>query len=405
MLTRELALAEFDFQHGRVVPDRLTRGRHAPYVDYAERMLTIYRHGQGRTRSDLHREVEAVFEAEDDCPLRRIRAFCKLLDDVSRYDRDRSGKAAELRRTVFRAAASFHPLVTQPDRLFERDEARVKETIAANLGRPWADIDRDLFADILDFQRLLAFDGFANGPALLARYNVAQVQAALFDAESLTVWAKQDFKTILRYAKLARLMHTIHATPDGGYRIRLDGPASVLRETRRYGTAMAKFLPALIACRDWRLHAKLRIGHGGLRLHLELRDTDGLHSHLPPPEEFDSDIERRFAEKWGDEPREGWTLRREGEVLWKNQTVFIPDFVFEHADGRQVLLEIIGFWTPEYLAAKQATLREFPDKRLLLAVAAAVSDEFQQVPQDVLAFKQSLPVASVLEQLQRTPAS
>jgi predicted nuclease of restriction endonuclease-like RecB superfamily len=71
----------------------------------------------------------------------------------------------------------------------------------------------------------------------------AQVQVALFDALQLTVWAMQDFKTILRYAKLARLLHTIRRERGGCYVIRFDRPASVLRSTRRYGIAMAKFLP------------------------------------------------------------------------------------------------------------------------------------------------------------------
>ena len=401
MLTRELALADFDFRHGRLAPDRLTRGSHRHYLDYAERMLTIYRHGAGRTRTDLHRSFEGVFEAEEECPARRVRAFCKLLDDVSQYDQDRRGAAAQLRTDVFRAAARFHPLVAKPDRLFESCEADAKAAIASRLGRSWVDIDRDLFADIIDFQRLESFDGYPDGAALLSRYNVAQVQVALFDAEALTVWARQDFKTILRYAKLAGLMHTIVGTPEGGYRIRLDGPASVLRETRRYGALMARFLPALIACRDWRMHAKLRMGHSGWRLHLDLADTDGLHSHLPPPEDFDSDVERRFAEKWGSEPRAGWTMVREGEILWNHQKAFVPDFVFQHADGRRVLMEIVGFWTPEYLQAKLATLREFPDERLLLAVSAPAQKEFQQVPADVLVYKKSINVSTVLEFLSR----
>ena len=34
----------------------------------------------------------------------------------------------------------------------------------------------------------------------------------------MVVWASDDFKTILRYAKLARLMHTITRLPDGRLR-------------------------------------------------------------------------------------------------------------------------------------------------------------------------------------------
>jgi predicted nuclease of restriction endonuclease-like RecB superfamily len=247
MLTRELAIA--DYENGRLLPDRLKRGSHAHYAAYADRMLEVYRTGIGRTRRELHRAVHADFAAETDCPLRRIDAFCKLLDDVSTYAQGRRGQAAALRRQVFRQAAALHPLVRRADRLFQHEEATAKAEIASGLGQPWDTIDQQLFADVLECHRLEAFAGYATGEALLARYNVAQVQVALFRAVEMIVWATDDVKTILRYAKLAGLMHTIRRLGDSRYELRLDGPASVLRGTRRYGVGLAKFLPALIACR------------------------------------------------------------------------------------------------------------------------------------------------------------
>ncbi|HND56802.1 MAG TPA: DUF790 family protein, partial [Pirellulaceae bacterium] len=260
MLTKDQMLARYDFLGGRLVPDRLTRKSHARYVEHAERMLQVYRHGVGLTRAELHREVTQILAADEDCPVRRVDAFCKLLDDVSEFERDRRGAAAELRRQVFRTAARSHPLVRQADRLFEHAEEEVKQRIAHELGRPWAEIDRDLFADIMEFHRLERFDGYPDGPALLARYNVAQVQVALYGATAMNVWATGDFKTILRYAKLAKLMHSITRSGENEYLMRFDGPASVLRETRRYGVNMAKFLPALIACRGWRMSATVPVG-------------------------------------------------------------------------------------------------------------------------------------------------
>jgi len=44
---------------------------------------------------------------------------------------------------------------------------------------------------------------------------------------------------------------TTYQRISGQYLFRFDGPASVLRKTRRYGVAMAKFLPALIDFRGW----------------------------------------------------------------------------------------------------------------------------------------------------------
>lgn len=401
MLTRELAIAEYDFSRGLILPDRLTMKSHGRYLAYADAMLDVYRRGAGRTRRELHRAVADVFAGEDDCPQKRIDAFCKLLDDAGEYERDRRGEAAALRRQVFRLAAPMHPLVRSADRLFENGEAHVKLQIAETLGRAWPDIEAGLFADIIEFHRLESFAGFPDGRALLSRYNIAQIQAALYDAESLSVWASADFKTILRYAKLARTMHTIIRLGTGEYLFRFDGAASVVRETRRYGAALARFLPALIACRDWRMHAVIQSRHGSWKLGLDLSSEEGLTSHLPSPDTFDSQYEKDFAEQWGPDPREGWSLVREGEVLYQEQKVFVPDFVFHHDDGRVVFMEIIGFWTPEYLEAKAATLRAFSGQPILLAVSESLREKLPELPAEVVPFKSGLKVKDVLARLNR----
>jgi uncharacterized protein len=396
MLTRELGIA--DYENGRLLPDRLNRRSHAHYTAFANKMLQVYGSGLGRTRRELHRAVHAVFAGETDCPIRRIDAFCKLLDDVSTYAKGRGGDAAALRRSVFRQAASLHPLVRRADQLFEHEETAAKATIAAKLGMSWDQIDRQLFADVMECHRLEAFAGYPSPEALLARYNVAQVQVALFRAVEMIVWANDDFKSILRYAKLCRLMHTIRRLGDSRYEIRLDGPASALRGTRRYGVALAKFLPALLACRGWRLHAVLQTHRAGWLVSIDLSPEARLHSHLPPPEDFDSRVEEEFARRWG-EKRDGWSLQREGEILHQGQKVFVPDFLLRHDDGRTVLLEIVGFWTPEYLLAKFQTLQVFRDQRVLLAVARPAKRLITELPAGTICYKSVLRPERVLEQL------
>jgi hypothetical protein len=191
MLTSDQSIVVYD--KGVAEPDRLTRGRHTHYLAHAERMLSIYRAGIGRTRRELHREVEAVLASEPDCEARRIAAFCKLLDDASDYQHD-ARAAAELRLRVFSLAAAHHPLVSERSRLFEKVEAAVKEQIAVELARPWGEIERDLYADVMDQHRLERFDGYPDPEALLSRYNVAQVQACLYRAERATVLAREDLK-------------------------------------------------------------------------------------------------------------------------------------------------------------------------------------------------------------------
>lgn len=404
MLTSEHSIVEY--RTGRAIPDRLTQKTHRHYLEYAKRMLATYRKGLGTQRRVLHRRVEAVFADEPNCPIRRIQAFCKLLDDASVFRSDPSGTAAKLRLEVFSQAACLHPLVQQPDRLFEHEESRIKKQFAEARGVTWDQMEEALYVDVMAFQPLEVFNGYADPTALLSRYNVAQLQACLYRTERMTVIATEDLKTIVRYAKLARLLHEIERLGPSRYRITFSGPASVLRETRRYGVNFARFLPALLACTGWQMTATLKTPWN-TRANLRVCDSNGYTSHLPAPDEFDSRLEESFARKFGPS-RDGWQLVREGEILHDRQKTFIPDFVFRHEDGTQVLLEIVGFWTPEYLAHRRETLRHFGHDRILLAVPEKSLRNDAPIADNVLVYKTALklaPLMAALEATKSTPVS
>lgn len=397
MLTREHAIAEFDFRSGRIIPDHLVSKRDAAYLDLAAEMLEIYRDGVGERRIDLHRKVEALFYGMD-CPPRRVASFCKLLDDVCEYDRSGARKAVKLRNSVFSLAATRHPLVAEPDELFESAETKVKREIAEKLGKPWREIADGMFSDVIEFNRLKKFEGYASPAALLRRYNVAQIQATLYDATQMRVWVSGDYKTVLRYAKLALLMHDI-VREGNGYRFTFTGPASVLRESRRYGIQMAKFLPALLACGEWRMEADIQRFAKGRPLRLALTDRDGFRSDRETLPEFDSSVEEAFATKWGDGERDGWRLERESEILVSGQRVFTPDFAFRHSDGRVVLMEIVGFWTPEYLEEKRKTLELFRRHRILLALQEKAAACLGDCGFPSVTYGSGLKLAAVIEGL------
>jgi predicted nuclease of restriction endonuclease-like RecB superfamily len=398
MLTSEQSIVEYEA--GRAVPDRLTQNTHRHYAQYAEQMLCVYRNGIGRQRRELHRQIETIFADEPDCPVRRIQAFCKLLDDSSVFQTDSSGTTAKLRLELFSKAARLHPLVQQPDRLFEHEESQAKAQLAQELGTSPDQMEQALYADVMTFQRLEEFAGYPDAGAFLSRYNVAQLQACLYRAENMTVTATSDLKTIVRYAKLARLLHEIVRLSASRYRITFSGPLSVLRETRRYGVNFARFLPALLACKGWEMTAVVRTPWKTCAK-LAISDADRFTSHLPPPEEFDSRLEESLAQKFGPK-REGWTLMREGEILHEHQTTFVPDFTFRHDDGMEVLLEIVGFWTPEYLARRRETLRRFRHHRILIAVPESSLREGATITDNVLVYKTVVKLAPLMAALEAT---
>ena len=359
MLRSEQAILKYDMTRRTVTADRLESPRHDHYLRAAKSLLGIYRQGGGETRQQLHRRVEAALSRLPDCPPRRTAAFCKLLDDQSEYHTN-GARARQLRGRVYALGAQLHPVVQQRQAIFETPIADAQEQVAQAIGKPWKEIATLMFADVIELQPLKRFHENLQPDELIDLYNLAQAQACLYRAIRLWVAARQDYKIILRHAKLAGLMHRIERDADGqGYQFLFDGPSSALRETWRYGVRYARLLPKLLSCRQWQLAADVR-GPGKQLYRFQLNPHAGLRSQLPAPDEFDSDLEKQIWTDWQAAPPPDWKLQRETEFLHQGQTVFTPDFVLRPTGSSDTIyVELVGYWTPEYLQKKASRLRQF----------------------------------------------
>jgi len=166
---------------------------------------------------------------------------------------------------------------------------------------------------------------------------------------------------------------------------------------------MAVFLPALALCRKWRMEAV--IVKAGERLVFSLDDKSGLVSHFRRFPLFDSKLERDFAgdfQKAFERHPHGagaWSLARADAVIpvERNQ-VMIPDFTLRDGIGREVYLEIVGFWTPEYLSRKIEKVRAARLDNLILAVSKRLAlSEAAAKELDVLWFAGKLSASAVIE--------
>jgi len=97
-----------------------------------------------------------------------------------------------------------------------------------------------------------------------------------------------------------------------------------------------------------------------------------------------------------------WRLVRESEVLLLKDTVMIPDFTLIDVqdDSRKILIELVGFWHPDYLRRKIAKVREANCAHLLLLVYQGLKvteDAFQDVASEVIFFRQKPVLKEVME--------
>jgi len=132
---------------------------------------------------------------------------------------------------------------------------------------------------------------------------------------------------------------------------------------------------------------------------LTLDHTDPLRSHYSAGTEFDSDVERTLAKKW-ERATTDWELVREDDVLDLGAEVMLPDFAVEHPDSRRALLEIVGFWTPEYLEEKLTKICTADVDNLVMAVSERLDcaeEDFGGASDRVLWFKTGIHVYDVVE--------
>ncbi len=355
-----------------------------------ERAISVYHGRLGQTLGQVRNAARLALEG-----LRpdRVEALVKLLDAAAMYEWPRGRAQAERRVKLFEAAAREHPVL-------ELDRSRaLLGTVFGAPPEPHEEAVARLYADYPEFHRLAAFPADYAAEDLRADYGLGQAQALLYSAIRVTVEARADFKHILQYARLSRLLYRLAPLPGGGYRFIFDGPNSVLRRTQAYGVDFAKFLAALVQARDWRMTADIALRKEWRPVTFALSDADGLSSRVPAPRLFDSKLEETFARKFGAE-RDGWRLRREALILEAGGTRVVPDFVFTHADGTEVVLEIVGYWTPEYLAAKLARLSRVKAPNLIVAVPKALALRAGPLPAGVLTFSSGIRLRDLLPRLE-----
>ncbi|MBI5959709.1 MAG: DUF790 family protein [Chloroflexi bacterium] len=321
-----------------------------------------------------------------------LRGLAKVLADAATFTPlDSPIPPDELRQRVF----AHGPVLAHTDLFHLQTRQDVLHSIGNELELTPDEIERLLFSD-RPAEYLLIDPGPDWTPeALIARYNLELSRGVLYWASQMTIDIHDGYQNFWRYLKLFKLMFWASPKAEGGYHVELDGPISpFVQSTTRYGRQFAAFLPALLLGERWHMQAEIHIQQFGEALNYRMDHTTPLRTHFKGSGEFDSRLEADFAaefeEKFGDK-RGQWLLTREDEVILLGDTVMIPDFALTHKKtGRRAIIEIVGFWHPEYLRRKVEKVRAAQRRNLILLVYEGVNlteNALQDVPGEVLYFK------------------
>lgn len=386
-----------------VVPKRLYL--EPRIIDLANEQIDCFNECLGKTQGILDEKLQ---ELEGDSPEYRLkRGFAHLLKShFSTFEIVSPLEPLLLRQKVF-SQSSLNPTVP-------KNRSYCLEAIASLLSKELnrevlpSEIEKGLYADLQENRILTEFDP-PTPETLIHRYNLSQVQGIFYRCSSIIINAHRndpgEYKLLFRYLKLFQLMSYIEGDADTGFTITIDGPTSLFKPSTRYGLALAKMIPALLHVSKWNLKATLqtRDSYSGNMKNgnFSLNDSCGLVSHYPGNKTYDSMLEESFVKQW-EKAKTEWNLEREVDLIPLPGSVMIPDFRLVHPDGRNFLLEIVGYWRPEYLRKKFYQVKNADVDNLILAVSERLNLEkagvkFTDLPIKVIWFKNKLAPKLVLE--------
>ncbi len=402
MLTSELLI--YRIEAGVIVPRALGFGK--PDLERANTVIELFKAHDGRRRGELDEALRADEGEGTDYRVRRGLAHL-LYSERCEFQTQSILEPELLRDRVFAASARVRPNLETGVNLL--DDLALDLTVELERPISGAELEASLYADLKENQ-LVAFEP-VEAQWLLERYNLAQAQGVLYRSSELVITAHRndpgEYKLLFRYLKLFGLMHRITGDVDAGYSIFLDGPASLFKPSMRYGIQFAKFLPAMLHASKWSLdaliHPRVQFADQSQppEAHFTLDSSTPLKSHYARGKVFDSILEHSFAERF-EKTKTDWTLEREVDLVDLGGTVMIPDFRLVHADGRAVLLEIVGFWRADYLRRKFDKLRRSNRRDIVIAVSQKLNigesgANLEGLEDQIVWFKGALDPKTVLE--------
>lgn len=347
-------------------------------------LIDLFQDHIGKTYGELYEEIEGIEEID----YRLIRGLTRLLERKCVIGMNAVIEPATARKMVFEECTGAVFDIKERKEVISSVARKLSVEPDALEQALWADMEENLI--IKEFQTTTPED-------LLRQYNLSMTQTLLFKATGMEIQIEDNYQEVFWKIKQLGLMYSIEDN-----RIYLNGAVSLFKMTERYGTALAKLLPTIMKCNKWTLKASiLKKTTQGKRIYdFTLDNTKKIFSIEPDSnmETFDSSIEKDFSLLSFND----WYVKREPTILKAGQYVFIPDFSLEK-NGKKIYVEIIGFWTPEYLQNKIQKINLLKQKEdMILLVNKKLACSGSEFNTDNLIFyDKKVPYLEVLKILRK----
>lgn len=330
----------------------------------AQNLIATYENGINMTAEELDSMCDAIIEKEKDQKL--ARGIVKTLRSRAVFSSSNDCDCPTERRNVFLTTASLIASENLPE-----DALSVREcvfgTIAANSEKSFME-DGGIYSDLPENDRLVKVSKIFP-KELLERYNTGLVQGLLlmsssFDCEISFAEERQKLRRFFKYLRFFRLLATARKD-DKNILIHVDGPASILENTLKYGLQLASFFPALCQLEKWKIKSEIK--HKERHVRLNLDDESGLKSHFSNLSSYRPEEIKMFADFFKTHET-NWIIDDTPDfIILDNGEIIFPDFSFTNRENNEIIfLELFHKWHAGQLTKRIEYLSSHQNLKLVL---------------------------------------
>jgi len=363
-------------------------------------LLDVCARFAGKTQVELRERLNEPLPTM--APRRKLRLAIQVLERLLPEAPKRAPSPRELRFRVFHAAARS-----------PAPRGEILGRVAQDLRVEVEQVEDALFADLASQRRVAPLPADLSPARLALLANQALVLTFLKRAERVRIRAWGNTRALIRHARMLGLICLIRRTAESedaalaareprGVLLEISGPFALFRKTEVYGRSLSSLLPRAARCQHFELEADCVLSSGAALCTLLVSPSDPIYPARELPS-YASSVEASFARDIG-RLAPDWLLVSEPPPVERDGALIFPDFELHHRDdpARRWLLEIIGFWTPEHLREKLATLEAAKLSRMILCVDDARRCSEADLPAHarVLRYKSRIDVARLLQMIE-----
>ena len=346
MFPTELLSVRRDRKRGTVTPIFIGEDTE----NYASMVRDLFLQMKGKRKYEIQYKIrELELEVEHN---KVIKGLAELLFRHSEFSEPHGMVPSELREGIFLAAPNGAARV--------EDRKEILDHIAAERNTTVEEIEKTFYADKEDEAILIEIADIPD-TTLCEMYNLEQVETLILRSSYIIISEVSSWTELVSRIKRLGLFFTPQVDHGAIQAIRIDGPVSLLENSRRYASRLVLLVRSLLNLEEWTLKADATIKQEG-KSELFTFGLNASSRYLFPQKDM---IQPHWHPEWlmGAQP------------IFLGDTAYFPDFM-TGSDKDQIYIDISR---PEYADYNERMIRDFAEADLAIKIVYVITkkDKFK----------------------------